>query len=127
MSKSLLSVDYVMATVILPATARKKSEEEIEHVKDAEWTKIQKACNSLGPRKKGKEKIVTGVSSAGTNIPQAVINSIDPSNQFVVLGSSEDKLEEGEIQHLEGFEVENEVSVTMDQVGPDFLSPKGVG
>ena len=56
-----------------------------------------------------------------------MINSIDPSNQFVVLSSSKDKLEEGEIQHLEGFEVENEVSVAMDQVGPDFLSPKGVG
>ena len=56
-----------------------------------------------------------------------MINSIVPSNQFVVLGSSEDKLEEGEIQHLEGFVVENKVSVTMDQVGPDFLSPKGVG
>ena len=96
-------------------------------MKDAQWTKIQKAGNSLGPRKKGKETIVTGVSSAGINIPQAVINSIDPSNQFVVLSSSEDKLEEGEIQHPEGFEVENEVSLAMEQVGPNFFSPKGVG
>ena len=66
-------------------------------MKDAQWTKIQKAGNSLGPRKKGKEKIVTGVSSVGTNFPQAVINSIVPSNQFAVLSSFEDKLEEGEI------------------------------
>ena len=56
-----------------------------------------------------------------------MINSIVPSNQFVVLGSSEDKLEEGEIQHPKGLKVENEVLVAMEQVGPDFLSPKGVG
>ena len=106
---------------------KKKSEDEIEHAKDAQWTQVQKAGTSQGPRKKGKEKTGTRNSLIGKNPPQAVDTSNGHSNHFVVLGSSKDILKEGELQQIDGLVMETEVIVTPYQAGPSFSNPPGVG
>ena len=74
---------------------KKKSKDEMEQVKDAQWTQVQKARTSQGPRKKGKEKSGSGVSIIGEIPSQAMETSNGHSNQYDVLISSEDILEEG--------------------------------
>ena len=70
---------------------------------------------------------MTRDSSVGKKLPQAVNTFNGTSNQFAVLSSSEDILEEGELHHLDGIVMETEVIVTTDQFGPSFSTPTWVG
>ena len=59
---------------------KKNSEIEINQEKDAQWTQFQKTRTSQGPRKKGKEKYGSGVSTLGEIPSQVVETSIGHSN-----------------------------------------------
>ena len=56
--------------------------------------------------------------------PQVVDSSKFPSNQFVVLNSSDAILEEGELQQFDGLVLDSKVViVTPEQVGPSISTP----
>ena len=70
-----------------------------------------------------------GDTTVGKNsfIPRVVDISKAPSNHFIVLSSSE-ALEEGEMQQLDGHEMDSEVNiVTPDQAGPSLSDLLWVG
>ena len=119
-----------MAMVTFLRTAKKKSEEEKVNEEEDQWTQIQKARNqNEGPRKKGKEsKLVNNDSTVGKPppVPQAVDLPKTSPNQFDVLSS--DVLKEGEMQQLDGNELESEVYpvphlVSQEQADPSSLVP----
>ena len=93
---------------------KKKGEEDNANEKNEQWTLVQKARNSNPrPRKKIKE----GKTVANDLVVEKpLVNTpIGPSNHFHVLSSLD--LEEGEVQHLDGNEMDSV------EVGPIHSTP----
>ena len=103
-------------------SCKKKSDDEIEQVNDAQWTQVQKVRTSKGPRKNGKEKSGIGDSIIGENPPQAIDTSNGHSNQFVVLSPSK-VLEEVKFQQIDGLRMENEGIVPPELASPLLSNP----
>ena len=91
-----------------PRNCKKKSEDEKVIEKEDQWLQVQKAGNqNQGSRRKGKENKSTASDSADGKphpAPQVVIPPNPSSNQFDALNSV--SLEEGEMQQLDGDELE---------------------
>ena len=94
--------------------------------KEDQWTQVQKGNSNQGARKKGKEvKSISGAPAAkGPSASHVVVSPKAAPNPFFVLSSSENILEEGEMEQLDTLDIGTNESIPLkDQADSSFLSP----